>query len=80
MRRQLSKEDYTLLKSMDYSVIDNDIKFFDDSCEFESDNPLLDVVFDVNIVSKGMDADQEECTEYGKKLYDLYDRLFLSGE
>ena len=80
MRMKLSKSDYELLKGMDFSLINNDIQFDDASMEFETDAKLFDVVFDVNIVTRGMDDKQDQCTEYGRKLYALYDRIFFSAE
>ena len=78
MRMQLNKKRYEVLKSMDFSAIDNDIVLYDDTCEFETNNPLFDVVFDINIITNGMDENQNECTEYGKQLYELYDLIFFS--
>ncbi len=80
MRMRLDKSRYEVLKSMDFSSIGDDIVFHDDTCEFETDNPLFDVVFDINIVTRGMDSTQNECTEYGKRLYELYDLIFFSKQ
>lgn len=79
MKRQLDPELYNLLKSMDFSSIDDDIVFYDDEYVFETSSEFFDCVFDENIVSKGMDEEQEECNEYGRKLYGLYDLLFFSN-
>lgn len=80
MRAKLSKENYELLKQMDFSVINDEISFDDENLMFETDNELFDAVFDVNILAEGMDDSQEECNEYGKKLYALYDLLFFSQD
>lgn len=80
MKARLDKENYDLLKTMDFSAINDEIVFNDDTCEFETNNDLFDAVFDVNIVANGMDENQDECNEYGRRLYDLYDLLFFSKE
>jgi len=78
MKRKLETNYYNTLRNMDFSLINNDISFDDENCIFETDAELFDAVFDDNIVAYGMDSDQENCNEYGRTLYMLYDLLFFS--
>lgn len=78
LKKRLEPEQYELLKEIDFSEIEDHILFDDKNCEFETDSDLFDVLFDVHIVKYGMDENQNECTEYGKKLYDLYDEIFFT--
>lgn len=79
MKKQLDRKKYELLRNMDYSLMDIDISFDDDNCIFESNDENFDVIFDLNIVAYGMDEEQEQCNEYGRDLYALYDIIFFSN-
>ena len=78
MKKQLDRKWYEVLKNMDYTLMDVDVTFNDEDCIFETSDDLFDVIFDLNINAYGMDEDQNQCTEYGKQLYMLYDLIFFS--
>ena len=78
MKKVLDKKWYDLLKNMDYSLMDVDVTFDDENCTFETNDPDFDIIFDMNIVAYGMDKKQDQCTEYGRRLYMLYDLIFFS--
>lgn len=72
----LDKEKYELLKSLDLSEMGNDIIFYDDLKSIDTANVnLLLVIISENISVKGLNAGQEECNEYGRALYALYDDI-----
>ena len=78
MKKQLTKEWYSILKNMDYSLMHLDIIFDDEKYIFETNDDMFDVIFDMNIVIHGMDENKDQCTEYVRKLYELYDLIFFS--
>ena len=78
MKKKLEKKWYDLLRNMDYSLMDVKVDFDDKNCIFESNDENFDVIFDMNIVAYGMDEKQDQCTEYGRRLYMLYDLIFFS--
>ena len=72
----LSKEKYELLKQLDLSEMSNDIVFYDGLLSFDTSNSnLLLVIISENISAKGLNAGQETCNAYGRKLYSLYDDI-----
>lgn len=76
---KLSETQYTLLKSLDLEEMKHKIKFDDSNFEFETlDADLLLTIITENIACYGMDKEQQYCTEYGRKLYDLHDTIFYS--
>lgn len=76
---KLSKSNYDLLKSIDFSSFESlnvKLKFNDKDLTFETDDILtLQIALNYEISLNGMSDDQEECTEYGRKLYALYDEI-----
>lgn len=78
MKRRLDKKWYDLLKNMDYSLMEISISFNDEEFIFECNDKNFDVIFDLNIAAHGMDEKQNQCNEYGRQLYELYDLLFFS--
>ena len=78
MKKKLDKKWFGVLRNMDYSLMDVDVVFDDDNCIFETNDEEFDVIFDMNIVAYGMDENQDQCNEYGRHLYMLYDLIFFS--
>ncbi len=77
LKIKLTDEDYQILKQIDFSEIKNEVFFDDDTREFRTTSKIADIIFNEYIVTDGLD--QNDCpTEYGRKLYDLYDLIFLS--
>ena len=76
-RIKLSEDEYKLLKTVDFSDIENEIHFDDEELIFEYSSPITDIIFNEHIVCAGLDANYNP-TNYGKKLYRLYDKIFLS--
>lgn len=74
---KLNKSEYELLKSLDFSLFDAvSVSFNDAEQSFETDDILsLQIALNYEISLNGMTEDQEECTEYGRKLYALYDAI-----
>lgn len=76
---KLSKRNYDLLKSIDFSSFESlnvKLKFNDKDLTFETDDILtLQIALNYEISLNGMSDAQEECTEYGRKLYALYDEI-----
>ena len=66
------------MKEIDFSEIKDDVIWDDENCIFETENELFDVFFDEHIVAYGMDENQNQCTEYGRRLYMLSDLIFFS--
>ncbi len=78
-RYKLTEEQYKLLKSLDLEEMEGKIKFNDELFEFETnDVRLLLIILNEIIACDGMDKEQENCTEYGRKLYDLHDTILYS--
>ena len=77
MRRfKLSDRQYALLKELDFSDLGQSIVFSDEDRSISvEDFSLFLTVFTEEIVGRGMDENQEECTEYGRELYAIYDEL-----
>ena len=76
LKKKLTPEQYKLLKEIDFTEIEGDITFDDENCEFTTDSDLFYVIFNEHIVVYGMDEDQNQCTEYGRRLYNLYDTIY----
>ena len=75
----LSIEHYEMLKQIDFSEIKNEVFFDDETKEFRTTSEIADIIFSEYIATDGLDSN--DCpTEYGKKLYDLYDLIFFSEE
>lgn len=76
---KLSKEDYKILKGIDFSEIKDEVFFNDDTREFKTSSWLAEVIFEEYINAHAFDSEYKP-TEYGKKLYNLYDLIFYSEE
>lgn len=73
---KLSKANFELLKSIDFSSFEFSLTFSDDDLTFETDDVFaLQIALNYEISLNGMTDDQMECTEYGRKLYSLYDEI-----
>lgn len=73
---KLTKEQYKLLKSLDLEEMGEKIKFNDELIEFETDDvDLLLTILTEIIACDGIDKEQQYCTKYGRKLYDLHDTI-----
>ncbi len=76
---KLSTEDYEILKQIDFSEIEDEVFFEDKTREFRTTSDIVDIIFSEYIATDGMD--ENDCpTEYGRKLYNLYDLIFFSEE
>lgn len=72
----LSKYKYKILRELDFSEMQNNLIFFDEENSFKTDNiDLLMIIINESICAYGLDENQD-CTEYGRRLYDLYDELY----
>lgn len=72
---ELSKYQYDLLKSIDFSEMGDAIVFNDQDYSVEvNDYDLFEMIFNEAIVIYGMD-NQDTVNDYGSKLYALYDEL-----
>lgn len=70
---QLTEDLYKILKQIDFKGYKSEITFYDDTFTFETERRAF-VIFMASYISiYGMDEKQDRCTEYGRKLYDLYD-------
>lgn len=77
----LSRQSFELLKAIDFSEMNDKITFIESEHAVEtSDFGLMQIIVDEEITDKGLDEHQNECNEYGKKLYALYDELFCLRE
>lgn len=77
---KLSKKNYDLLKTVDFSEMGENIKFYDDELSFETgDIKLLLVILNEEIVTTGLDDDYNP-TEHGRELYALYDAILAQKE
>ena len=76
----LTKTNYDILKALDLSEMNNGIVFLNKENSFKTNNvDLLLVIISENITMKGLTRDQEECNEYGRKLYSLYDEILYQN-
>lgn len=72
----LSKYNYKILRELDFSEMQNNLIFCDEENSFKTDNiDLLMIIINESICAYGLDENQD-CTEYGRRLYDLYDELY----
>lgn len=73
---KLNKTNYELLKGIDFSSFEFSLMFNDDGLTFDTDDVFtLQIALNYEISLNGMTDDQMECTEYGRKLYALYDAI-----
>ena len=77
---KLGKLNYELLKTLDVSELGNDFKMDDTDLTFSTNNiRLLMIILNEIIVEKGME-NQDVVTEYGKRLYGLYDEIYIASK
>jgi hypothetical protein len=76
---ELTDEDYDLLKQIDFSEAKDGVFFNDNTKEFRTTSELADIIFEEYINMHAFDSSYH-VTEYGKKLYRLYDLIFFSEE
>jgi hypothetical protein len=76
---RLNDEDYEIVKNINFSEIKNQVYFDDKKKEFKTSSSLAAIIFNEYIVTDGLDENYYP-TDFGKKLYDLYDLIFLSEE
>lgn len=72
----LTLNNYNILKGLDLSEMGNDIAFYEEENSFKTSNvDLLMIILNEAICAYGLDENQE-CTEYGRNLYALYDEIY----
>ena len=76
---RLNDEDYEIVKNINFSEIKNQVYFDDKKKEFKTSSSLAAIIFNEYISTDGLDENYYP-TDFGKKLYDLYDLIFLSEE
>ena len=73
----LSKKQFDLLKSVDFSEMGDSISFDDEACEVHTDDlQLLQIILTEEITAKGLTPDQQNITKYGEALEALYDEIY----
>ena len=78
---KLTSEDYNLLKKIDFSEIEKEVHFNDETREFSTSSSLASVIFEEYINTHAFDnSGLYKVTPFGRKLYDLYDLIFFSEE
>ena len=76
VKYKLTKESFALIRDIDFSEMGNTFRLLEAEQAIEtSDFGLMQVIINEEIVAKGMDEAQDKCTEFGRKLYGLYDEL-----
>ena len=94
MRFKLNQEAYTLIKHLDWAELSGQVKFDEEALQLRMPDEVkysfasgekrikairaLALVINNNIVMYGLE-NQDRCNEYGRKLYNLYDSIILSG-
>ncbi len=73
----LSEEDYAIVKDIDWSEIKDEVFLNDETREFRTTSDIADLIFNNYILAKGF-GENYYPTEFGRKLYDLYDLIFFS--
>ncbi len=74
---KLSQFNYELLKTIDLSEMNESIKFNDADKTIETNNVrLLQIILTEEIATRGMQKGQEQCNDYGRQLYSLYDEIY----
>lgn len=75
----LSKENYDLAKTIDFSELLNRVVFNDEQHSITvpaADMDIFMVIISEEVDMKGLSEDQQEVTPYGRKLYSLYDEVY----
>lgn len=75
----LTEENFKLLEELDLSEMGSRLvlKKYQNIVE-TSDIDLLLIIINEYISTIGMDENQDNCTEYGRELYGLYDEIYNS--
>ena len=73
----LSREQFNLLKSVDFSEMNDSIFFNDKDCEVSTDNLwLLQTILTEEITTQGLTPDRQNVTKHGEALEALYDEIY----
>lgn len=76
VKYRLTKESFDLMKGIDFSEMGDKLRLIEEERAVEtSDFQLMQIIINEEIVTKGLDERQENCTLFGRKLYALYDEL-----
>ena len=70
---KLPEKLYKILKGIDFTAYEQEILFLDEECKFRTNLREFFIYLNMYICAFGMDEKQEQCTEYGWQLYELYD-------
>lgn len=74
----LSKESYQLLSKIDLEEMGSSVVFLPKRNAIQTNNiRLLLIILTEEINVRGLTEDQQRATQYGRKLYDLYDELLM---
>jgi hypothetical protein len=79
MTFSLSKDQYNLLKTIDFTEIKKSVRFHDGENEVEVKREairLFQVIISEEIDRNGLTDDQDDVTPKGRKLYALYDAIY----
>ena len=75
-RFKLSDKSFQMINSIDFSEMGSSFRIIEAEKAVETTNVrLMQIIIDEEITAKGRDDDQNLCTEYGRKLYTLYDEI-----
>lgn len=75
----VSKENYDLAKSIDFSELLNRVMFNDEQHSIavrKTDIDIFMVIISEEIDMKGLTEDQQDVTPHGRRLYELYDEVY----
>ena len=73
---KLTKENFRLMQGIDFGEMGDKLRLIEEEQAVETtDFGLMQIIIDEEITAKGLDETQENCTEFGRKLYGLYDEL-----
>ena len=73
---KLTKENFRLMQGIDFGEMGDKLRLIEEEQAVETtDFGLMQIIINEEIVTKGLDETQENCTEFGRKLYGLYDEL-----
>ncbi len=79
IRIRLTEEDYKIVKEIYASSANEDVHLNDEIKEFVAKSIKAEITFEEYINTHAFDSEYKP-TEYGKKLYNLYDLIFYSEE
>ena len=83
MKFKLDKEQYRLLKQLDFSEIGSSVEFLDDETSVsvaDSDVRLFRVIITEEIDANGLTDDQNDVLPYGRQLYAIHDSIYEQWE